>query len=275
MLAFRRRKGGYLNFFLLHQSGDAVAVAGIPPCYAASQSIVKAALETSHATTYSNPCGTLPARTAIANYHSCPEGHVSPDDIIIANGCSGALDLALNSLLDVGTTLLVPQPGFPLYEEIARSIGANVVHYRLNPKRNWECDLSHLETIMENHSDVRAIVINNPSSATGSVFTENHLVSILDFARRHHIPIVSDEVYGGLTFESSKFIPLAQVAARAKSIVPFITASGISKQFLLPGWRLGWLAFHDKYVLSLLPHDFLSPQYANLFILFLTANMDR
>jgi tyrosine aminotransferase len=210
--------------------------------------LVKAALENPQVAAYSNACGTLDARTAIASHHSYPEARITPADVIVANGCSGALDLVLNSLLDAGTTLLVPQPGFPLYEEIAKSIGANVVHYHLNPKRNWECDMSHLESITACHSQVRAVVINNPSSATGSVFTESHLAEIVEFARRHHIPIVADEIYGDLTFEKNKFTPIAQVAARAGSIVPVITTSGISKQFLLPGWRAGWLTFHDKYV---------------------------
>jgi tyrosine aminotransferase len=220
----------------------------MPPCLVAVEALVKAALESSHAAAYSNACGTLAARTAIANYHSYPEVRIGPDDVIVANGGSGALDLVLNSLLDAGTTLLVPQPGFPLYEEIAKSIGANVVHYQLSPKRNWECDLIQLERAMEFNSQVRAIVINNPSSATGSVFTESHLADIVEFARRHRIPIVSDEIYGDLTFGSNKFTPIAQVAAREGSLVPVITASGISKQFLLPGWRAGWLTFHDKYV---------------------------
>jgi tyrosine aminotransferase len=95
---------------------------------------------------------------------------------------------------------------------------------------------------------VRALVINNPSSATGSVFSEKHLAEIIEFASAHRIPIVSDEIYGDLTFGSNVFIPIAQVAAKSGSSVPVITATGISKQFLLPGWRVGWLAFHDKYV---------------------------
>jgi tyrosine aminotransferase len=218
------------------------------PCLAAIEVLAKTVLETPHAAAYSNACGTLAARTAVAKHHSCSQARITPDDVIIANGCSGALDLALNSLLDTGTTLLVPQPGFPLYEEIAKSIGANVVRYHLNPKRAWECDMAHLESIMENHPNVRALVINNPSSATGSVFSASHLAEIIEFATTHRIPIVSDEIYGDLTFGSNMFTPIAQMAARAGSLVPVITATGISKQFLLPGWRVGWLTFHDKYV---------------------------
>lgn len=218
----------------------------MPPCSAAIEMVVKAALEKPHVAGYSDACGTLEARVAIAKHHSYPEAHIGPEDVIVANGCSGALDLALNSLLDCGSTILVPQPGFPLYEEVAKSIGANVVHYHLNPARNWECDMEHLKSIMSSHDNVRAMVINNPSSPTGAVFSEEHLSTIARFAQRYQIPIISDEIYGDLTFGPNKFFPMAQIAARLGRHVPVITTSGISKQFLLPGWRVGWLTFHDK-----------------------------
>jgi len=217
------------------------------PCAAAVEIVVKACLETPHVAAYSNACGTTEARVAIAKYHSSsPEAHIDPEDVIVTNGCSGALDLALSSLLDVGSILLVPRPGFPLYEEIAKSVGATVVHYYMKPERDWECDLEHLESIMPSLQNVRAMVINNPGASTGSVFSENHLSEIVNFANMHHLPIISDEIYGDLTFRSNRFIPMAQIAARMGHQVPVMTASGISKQFLLPGWRVGWLTFHDK-----------------------------
>mmetsp|Transcript_23171 Transcript_23171/g.37671 ORF Transcript_23171/g.37671 Transcript_23171/m.37671 type:complete len:384 (-) Transcript_23171:825-1976(-) len=217
----------------------------IPPCTKAMEAVVQAALFKPHAAGYTHASGTPEARRAIAMYHSSPEQQLSPDHVIVTNGCSGALDLALSCLLDPGTTLLVPRPGFPLYEEIAESQGANVVHYRLDPNRRWECDMKDLEEIMANNSNVRAMVINNPSTH-GSVFSEKHLQQILDFALKHRIPIVSDEVYGNLTFGSNQFHPLAQIAAKNGRKVPVITTSGLSKQFMVPGWRVGWLAFSDN-----------------------------
>ena len=89
------------------------------------------------------------------------------------------------------------------------------------------------------------MVINNPSTH-GSVFSENHLQQLLDFALKHRLPIVSDEVYGNLTFGSNHFHPMAQVAAKHGRRVPIITTSGLSKQFMIPGWRIGWVAFQDN-----------------------------
>lgn len=221
------------------------SIAGYQP---AIDTVIKSCQQNHDLAGYSHACGSPMARKAIASHHSYPEVRIRPDNVIVTNGCSGALNLALNALLDEDSTVLVPQPGFPLYEEIAKSIGAKVVHYHLNPDQDWECDMEHLEELMTVHTNVRTIVINNPSSSTGSVFSEEHLCEIIDFASKHHLPIVSDEIYGDLTFGlNNTFYPLARIAARhGHCEVPVITTSGVSKQFLLAGWRVGWLCFHDK-----------------------------
>jgi len=222
-----------------------------PPCTKAMEAIVQAVLRKPHTASYTHASGSPEARRAIALHHSFPEHRLSPEHVIVTNGCSGALELSLTSILDPGTTLLVPQPGLPLYEEIAESHGANVIRYRLDPNRRWECDMDHLEDIMvgnnngTSNKNIRAMVINNPSTH-GSVFSENHLQQLLDFALKHRIPIVSDEVYGDLTFGSNRFHPMAQAAAKHGRRVPIITTSGLSKQFMIPGWRIGWVAFQDN-----------------------------
>ena len=185
----------------------------------------------------------MEARRAIASQHKA-----SPEDVIVTNGCSSALDLSLASILDPGTKLLVPNPGFPLYEELAESHGATAIKYNLDPLSNWECDLDHLEHILQddnNEHKIRAMVVNNPSSH-GAVFSLNHLLQLLDFATKHKLLLISDEVYGDLTFGSNVFYPLASIAAQHGRKVPVITTSGLSKQFLVPGWRLGWVVFQDN-----------------------------
>ena len=234
---------------VLLQHGDATLSGSLSTCTSALDTVVKAALYNRQNVSYANACGTPAARYAIARHHSYPEHRISPDNVIVTNGCSGALDLALSSLLDPDTVLLVPEPGFPLYQTIAESQGASVVHYRLDPSKKWQCDLNHLAEIMSKYSStksVRGMVVNNPSSPTGAVFSEQHITEILDFARQHRLPIIADEVYGDLTFENNKLFPIAQISARLGRHVPIMTTSGLSKQYLLPGWRVGWLTFHDK-----------------------------
>mmetsp|Transcript_22966 Transcript_22966/g.65074 ORF Transcript_22966/g.65074 Transcript_22966/m.65074 type:complete len:473 (-) Transcript_22966:208-1626(-) len=226
--------------------GDPTVSSKLKPCKAAVDAVMRAVGSANHAASYVNASGTPEARIAVANYHSYHEHIIGPENVVITNGCSGALELALNTLLDPGSTVLVPQPGFPLYQMIAEAHGASVCHYPLLSDQNWECDFDHMESIMASTKDVRAIIINNPSNPTGAVFSECHLKRIINFAFKHRLPILSDEVYGDITFAPNKFHPIAQVAARMGRQVPIITASGLAKQFLVPGWRAGWLAFHDN-----------------------------
>ena len=205
------------------------------------------------------------------------EVEVTSDDVIIANGVSGALELALTSLLDDDSILLVPRPGFPLYKVITESHGASVMYYNLLPEHGWECDLVGLECLLAqhhhhfhdnnvedecNHDDddddsgrrsgsrskktIRGILVNNPSNPTGAVYSFKHLSDIVTLAAKYHIPIISDEIYGDLTFHSRTFYPLANVAASLGYEVPIITASGLGKQYLVPGWRLGWIVYQDN-----------------------------
>ena len=206
---------------------------------------------------YVNACGTGDARVAIHKYHypnsSTLQKHegdkeeeeelvvtTTPDDVIVANGASGSLEIALTALLDEDSVLLVPRPGFPLYQVIAESHGARVVHYDLLPEQGWQVDLDHIDRIISeeeakaddtnNVKVVRGIVVNNPSNPTGAVYSEEHLSQIIRLAEKWNVPIVSDEIYGDLTFGSNVFHPMANVAARLGYNVPVITASGLGKQ---------------------------------------------
>ena len=122
--------------------------------------------------------------------------------------------------------------------------------YRLDGECGWEVDLAHVEELLLRHSQggksIRGLVVNNPSNPTGAVYSQKHLREIVRFCQQHRLPLIADEVYGDLTFSQHTFYPLAQVAEELGRQVPVITASGIGKQFLLPGWRVGWIVFHDK-----------------------------
>jgi tyrosine aminotransferase len=265
--------------------GDPTAAGNLPPCPVALETILQTLSQSSsmssnenhhhhHAAGYVNACGTLAAREAIARFHSPTSSFsggslpsVTADNVVVASGCSGALELVLTALLDNGgssidqrqqqpSILLVPQPGFPLYQVIAESHGAMVLHYRLLPDKNWEIDLDHVRELVQQHHHgagatsstrrVRGIIVNNPSNPTGAVYSSQHLSDIVDMVDDCRLPIVADEVYGDLVFGKHQFHPMADMAARAGSRVPVVTCSGLGKQYLIPGWRAGWAVFHDN-----------------------------
>lgn len=222
----------YGAYRITSQLGDPTVYGNIPPCPAIIHAVTQALNSPSMAAGYVNACGTNEARSAVASHHC-----TTADNVIIANGASGALELALTAILDEGSVLLVPRPGFPLYQVIAESHGASVVHYDLQPENNWECSLDCIESILRdlngrdwNHNVVRGILVNNPSNPTGAVYSRQHLIQIAQLAARYRVPIISDEIYGDITLDGNIFHPMADVVAKLGGIVPVITASGIGKQ---------------------------------------------
>ena len=167
---------------------------------------------------------------------------INDDDVIITSGCSGALDLALTALLNEGDNILCPRPGFPLYQVIAESLGASVKHYNLDPSSNWQCDLSHMDSLVDENT--KAILINNPSNPCGSVYSAEHLTDVLDIARKHALPVISDEVRSQWSFENSFYLIYIQIYGGCVFVgsftplhslcndVPILQVGGLAKEFV-------------------------------------------
>eukprot|EP01091_Cochliopodium_minus_P011572 TRINITY_DN3315_c0_g2_i2.p1 TRINITY_DN3315_c0_g2~~TRINITY_DN3315_c0_g2_i2.p1 ORF type:complete len:416 (+),score=108.66 TRINITY_DN3315_c0_g2_i2:73-1248(+) len=160
------------------------------------------------------------------------------DDIIIGSGCSHALDMAFATLFEEGTNILIPKPGFSLYQTLSQYHNIEYKYYDLIPQKNWEIDLSHLEKLIDNNT--RAILINNPSNPCGSNFTKEHLLEIIKLALKHKLPIISDEIYADMVF-SGEFYSCAELTNE----LPVLVCGGLSKKYMMPGWRLGWILIHD------------------------------
>lgn len=165
----------------------------------------------------------------------------SKEDVILASGCSGSLDLAIKVLCSATDTILIPRPGFSLYRTISTSLNLDIHEYRLIPDRSWEIDLDELERFIGTGGRrISAWIINNPSNPCGSVYSLKHLECISNIALKYNIPLISDEIYEDMTFIPHVYIPMSMVHKG-----PLITCSGLAKRFLVPGWRIGWILIHD------------------------------
>lgn len=110
----------------------------------------------------------------------------------------------------------------------------------LQPDQQWKIDLDDLENQIDD--DTAALVVINPSNPCGSVYDKEHLHEILDIASRNRVPIVADEIYEHLVFSNHEFTALSALSKD----VPILTCSGLTKRFLVPGWRMGWVIIHDR-----------------------------
>eukprot|EP01111_Echinosteliopsis_oligospora_P010655 TRINITY_DN3374_c0_g1_i2.p1 TRINITY_DN3374_c0_g1~~TRINITY_DN3374_c0_g1_i2.p1 ORF type:complete len:408 (-),score=101.04 TRINITY_DN3374_c0_g1_i2:145-1368(-) len=189
---------------------------------------------------YASSVGHEDARKAVAELYTAPEAPLTSKDIILANGASGALEIAIMSLCNPGDNMLIPLPAFSLYECIAASAHIDVLRYKLLPEKNWEADIEHMKSLI--NSKTKCILVNNPSNPCGSVYTAAHLKEILAVADEYKIPIIADEIYADMTFSGYPFHMMAHLT----SSVPIISVGGISKRYLVPGWRLGWIIVQDK-----------------------------
>ena len=91
-----------------------------------------------------------------------------PSDCFICSGASGALEIAIKALLGPGDNMLVPCPGFSLYQTIAEGLGSSVKHYPLLPEKRWQVDVAAFDASFDENT--KAVLLNNPSNPCGSVF---------------------------------------------------------------------------------------------------------
>ncbi|XP_033201859.1 tyrosine aminotransferase isoform X2 [Bombus vosnesenskii] len=189
---------------------------------------------------YAPSTGHQSAREAVAEYSSSEFVKVDAKDVILCSGCSCALDLCITALARRGQNILIPRPGFSIYRTLAEGLGINVKSYELRPELGWEIDLDNLESQIDEFT--AAIIINNPSNPCGSVFSKDHTLDILDVAARYYIPIIADEIYEHMVFPGRTFHSLASLSKE----VPILSCSGLTKRFLVPGWRMGWIIIHDR-----------------------------
>jgi alanine-synthesizing transaminase len=174
------------------------------------------------------------ARIAVASDYAARGVPVSPDRVLITTGTSEGIELALNALVDEGDEVLVPSPTYPLYTAILAKIAAQPRYYRTDPDRDWLPDLDHLRSLVT--SRTRVLVVIDPNNPTGAVYPPLVRRALIDFAERHELTILADEVYGDLGFEG----PLPLLGSFDLD-APVISFSSVSKAYLAPGWRAGWM----------------------------------
>jgi aspartate/methionine/tyrosine aminotransferase len=160
----------------------------------------------------------------------------SLNDICITTGVTESLQILLNSYINPDDELLVPGPTYPQYTLITRFNGAEPVAYRCLEEENWQPDIDHIRKKISNKT--KGIVLINPNNPTGALYSKKIIKEIVDIAGEYDVPIVSDEIYDDLTFDSKQ-----HATAKLAKDVPVITFNGFSKVYLVPGWRVGFVLF--------------------------------
>jgi alanine-synthesizing transaminase len=152
----------------------------------------------------------------------------------VTNGVSESVDICLTALVNPGENILTPCPDYPLYSAVLAKLGIGLNTYFLNEDDGWQPDLDDLKRKITPRT--RGIVLINPNNPTGSVCSRGMLEQIAELARQYNLVIFADEIYDKLILDDDEHIALAAVAPD----VPVVTFGGLSKNYLAPGWRIGW-----------------------------------
>jgi alanine-synthesizing transaminase len=186
------------------------------------------------------PSPGVPEALAAIRREAARKGITTVRDVFVTSGVSETVDLCLTALLNEGEDVLTPSPDYPLYSAVLSKLGMRLNTYDLNEDDGWQPELADMERKLTPRT--RAIVLINPNNPTGSVSTRPMLEQIADLARRHNLVVFSDEIYDKLILDldfQRNETPHIAFAAVAPD-VPCVTFGGMSKNYLVPGWRVGW-----------------------------------
>jgi alanine-synthesizing transaminase len=178
--------------------------------------------------------GIASAREAVAHEYRRRGVPVPSDRVLLTAGTSEGIEIALNAIADVGDEVLVPSPTYPLYTAVLAKIGAEPRYYRTDPDDGWLPDLDHLRSLITPRT--RALVVIDPNNPTGAVYPTPVRRALIALAEQHSLVILADEVYGDLGYEG----PVALLGTLDLE-APIISFSSLSKAYLAPGWRAGWM----------------------------------
>ncbi len=199
---------------------------------------------------YTNHAGLLPLREKIAAQY--PHLNLQPSQVCVTVGSQEAMTAAFLAIIDEGDEVLIPNPGFPAYENCVKISEGVPVFYRLPAEKDFAFDIEEFKSKIT--AKTKAAVVISPSNPTGKIFTENDLKQIAEVLKDTGIYLISDEIYSDLYFTDEK--PRSASEFYDKTLI----VDGLSKSLSMTGWRVGWLASSQTEVVkaALTVHGFLT-----------------
>ncbi|MBT5388655.1 MAG: pyridoxal phosphate-dependent aminotransferase [Porticoccaceae bacterium] len=185
---------------------------------------------------YSHSKGLFSARKAVMQRYQA-EGieNIDIEDVIMGNGVSELIIMAMQALLNPGDEILIPSPDYPLWTAAVSMGGGKPVHYDCDEDNDWQPNIGDIESKIT--ANTRGIVIINPNNPTGAVYSQSMLNQLVAIAERHNLIVFADEIYDRIVYDDAKHIPMASLVKN----VLCLTFNGLSKTYRLAGFRSGWM----------------------------------
>ncbi|WP_416720301.1 aminotransferase [Bacillus subtilis] len=189
-------------------------------------------------TSYTANAGLYSLREEISRYLSNRfDLSYSPDnELIVTVGASQALDIAIRAIVNPGEEVIIPEPCFVAYDALVSLAGGIPVHVHTTADKGFKATAADFEAAVTEKT--KAILICSPSNPTGSVYSKEELNEIAEFAKKHDVIVLADEIYAELAYDE-EFTSIAALPGMKERTV---VISGFSKAFAMTGWRLGFAA---------------------------------
>ncbi|MGD9115750.1 MAG: aminotransferase class I/II-fold pyridoxal phosphate-dependent enzyme [Dehalococcoidia bacterium] len=238
---------GIRRFFDLVASTEGAISLGVgEPDFATPWHIREAAiysLEKGY-TMYTSNMGMPELRRELSRHLKATHGlDYDPDsELLITVGVSEGLDLACRAILDPGDEVIMPDPHYVAYDSCAVLAGGKAVTVPTSEKNNFE--ISAADIAANINDKTKAVMLGYPANPTGAVMPRAKLEQVAEVARRHNLLVISDEIYGSLTYG----VEHTCIATLPKMKDSTVLLGGFSKAYAMTGWRLGYVAASKELV---------------------------
>jgi len=190
---------------------------------------------------YTPAAGLPQLRHAIAHYYGRRYGvDLDPARVIVTPGGSGALQLALAALVDVGDRVLTTDPGYPCNRQMVFLVGGRCVSVPVVADDGYQLQMGQVEEHWG--GGIRALMLASPANPTGAVASREALSALCAYTHERHAALIVDEIYQGLTYN------VEDHSALSCSEDNVFVVNSFSKYFGMTGWRLGWLVAPRQFV---------------------------
>lgn len=196
-------------------------------------------------TKYTSASGIDELKSAIAKKFQRDNNlRYSNSQIMISTGAKQCIWNVFVAILNPGDEVIVPKPYWVSYPELIKLADGVPVFAFGDEENSFRYTKTVLESVVS--SRTKAILINNPSNPTGAVYTKDELTMIAEFARKHDLIIVSDEIYEKFNYESDKYTSIASISSDSYNRT--IIIHGVSKTYAMTGWRIGYTLGNEKVI---------------------------
>ena len=187
-------------------------------------------------THYAPALGIQPFREAISNYVNEYKGlNSTADNIVVTPGAKPILYYTFLSLVQPGDEVILPSPGFVVYEPIVKYCGGIPVPLPLKEEFDFRFDPEDLKKLVNDKT--KLIVFNSPHNPTGGLLTKEDVEAVADIIEGRDLMVLSDEIYDRMVYVDEKPVSIASIEGMADKTV---VLDGFSKTYAMTGWRLGY-----------------------------------